>query len=121
MTETRKQPKIIAWLKPSCGWSMGVRAVFKKYGLAYEDRDIINVRANYEEMVRVSGQSLQPTVSIDGTILADVSGDEVEAWLVQNGYVQKSDAPAEVPTNTACATHEPDPATLIQIGGTDRN
>ena len=34
------QPKIIAYLKPSCGWSMGVRAVMKKYDLAYEDPNL---------------------------------------------------------------------------------
>ena len=110
------QPKIIAWMKPSCGWSMGVRAVFKKYNLAFEDRDIINVRANYEEMIKVSGQPLQPTLSIDGKVLADVSGDEVEAYLVKQGIVTKSAAPAGVPTDAACETHDPDPATLIQIG-----
>ena len=38
------QPKIIAYLKPSCGWSMGVRAVLKKYELPYEDRDIITAQ-----------------------------------------------------------------------------
>ena len=37
-----EKPKIIAYLKPSCGWSQGVRAVLKKYDLPYEDRDIIN-------------------------------------------------------------------------------
>jgi len=110
------KPKIIAWMKPSCGWSNGVRAVLKKYDLPYEDRDIINVRANYEEMVKVSGQPLQPTLSIDGFIFADKSGDEVEAYLIEKGYVTKSAAPAGVPTDAACETHEVDPASLIQIG-----
>jgi monothiol glutaredoxin len=36
------KPKIIAYLKPQCGWSNGVRAVLRKYDLPYEDRDIIN-------------------------------------------------------------------------------
>ena len=36
------QPTIIAYMKPVCGWSNGVRAIFAKYGLEYEDRDIIN-------------------------------------------------------------------------------
>ena len=27
-------PKIIAYLKPSCGWSEGVRAIMRKYNLA---------------------------------------------------------------------------------------
>jgi monothiol glutaredoxin len=81
------QPKIVAYMKPVCGWSNGVRAVFAKYGLEYEDKDIINIPANYQEMVMKSGQPLQPTLEVDGEILADVSGDEVEAWLLQKGIV----------------------------------
>ncbi len=107
--------KILAYLKPSCGWSQGVRAIFKKYGFAYEDKDIINDQNNYREMVEKSGQPLSPCVEINGQMLADVSGDEVEAWLLSKGLIKKSEAPAEVPTNAACATHDPDPSELIQI------
>ena len=57
---------------------MGVRAIMKKYGLEYEDRDIINHADQYAEMVEKSGQPLSPCVEIDGHMLADVSGDEVE-------------------------------------------
>lgn len=102
-------------MKPSCGWSNGVRAVLKKYNLAYEDRDIINNPAYYQEMVMKSGQPLQPTLDIDGKIVADVSGDEVEAWLIQNGYVTPSDATTDVPTNTACSDH-PAPTPNVTFG-----
>jgi monothiol glutaredoxin len=81
-------PTIVAYLKPSCGWSGGVRAVFAKYGLAYEDKDIINNPANYQEMVMKSGQPLQPCVEINGEMLADVAGDEVEAYLLEKGIVK---------------------------------
>src|SRR5664280_1769671 len=100
-----KQPKIIAYMKPSCGWSNGVRAVLKKYNLAYEDRDVINNPADYQEMVEKSGQPLQPTLDIDGKIVADVSGDEVEAWLIKNGFVNPSTAATDTPTNQACQDH----------------
>ena len=109
------QPKIVAYLKPSCGWSNGVRAVFRKYNLAFEDRDIINNADNYAEMVAKSGQPLQPTIEIDGKILADVSGDEVEAWLIQNGYVESNSAATDVPTNQACQDH-PTPTPNINFG-----
>lgn len=109
------QPKIIAYMKPTCGWSNGVRAVLKKYNLAYEDRDIINNPDYYEEMVTKSGQPLQPTLDIDGKIVADVSGDEVEAWLIKNGYVKPSSASAGVPTNAACSDH-PAPTPNISFG-----
>ncbi|MDB5095628.1 MAG: monothiol glutaredoxin [Cyanobacteria bacterium RYN_339] len=81
-------PTIVAYLKPSCGWSGAVRAVFAKYGLAYEDKDIINNPSNYQEMVMKSGQPLQPCVEINGEMLADVSGDEVEAYMLSKGIVQ---------------------------------
>jgi glutaredoxin len=98
--------KINAYLKPSCGWSNGVRAILRKYNLAYEDIDIINHRANYEEMVRKSGQPLSPCVEIDGVMLADVSGEEVENYLLANDLVKPSDTPAGAPTNAACSDEE---------------
>jgi glutaredoxin len=88
--EQTTQPKIVAYLKPVCGWSNGVRAVLRKHGLEYEDKDIINDRTNYSEMVRKSGQPLSPCVEIDGEMLADVSGPEVEEYLVSKGLVKEA-------------------------------
>jgi monothiol glutaredoxin len=107
MTTTTQKPTIVAWLKPSCGWSGGVRAVFKKYGLPFDDRDIINNYANYQEMVEKTGQMKQPCVEIGGHILADVSGEEIEAWMLQNGVVTPNDAVPEVPINQPCAHEMP--------------
>ena len=97
------KPNIIAYLKPTCGWSQGVRAILRKYDLPYEDRDIINDPLQRQEMIEKSGQMLSPCVEIDGQMLADVSGDEVEAYLVEKGLVRPSDRPADAPTNQACA------------------
>ena len=94
--------KIIAYLKPHCGWSGGVRAIMKKYGLEYEDRDIINDRRQFEEMAEKSGQSLSPCVEIDGHMLADVSGEEVENYLVEKGHVQKKNDEPEAPIDSSC-------------------
>ena len=98
-------PKIIAYLKPTCGWSQGVRSILRKYTLAYEDRDVINNRSIYQEMVQKSGQGLSPCVEIDGHMLADVSGDEVEAYLLKAGVVQPTVVAADAPTNQACDAH----------------
>lgn len=98
-------PAITAYLKPQCGWSRGIRAVLAKYGLEYVDKDIINVPENYEEMVRKSGQPLQPTLDFDGQILADISGEELEAYLVNNGYRPAGPEPG-VPTDSACTDEE---------------
>ena len=85
---------------------MGVRAIMKKHGLEYEDRDIINNADQYAEMVEKSGQPLSPCVEIDGHMLADVSGDEVEAYMLKEGLVQANDKPADAPTNAACTDEE---------------
>ncbi len=105
MTPTNP-PKIIAYLKTVCGWSNGVRAVLQKYNLPYEDRDIINDYTQREEMIRKSGQQLSPCVEIGEHMLADVSGEEVEAYLISKGYVQKSDASIAVPTNAPCSDED---------------
>ena len=81
---------------------MGVRAIMKKYGLEYEDRDIINNSAQYAEMVEKSGQPLSPCVEINGSMLADVSGEEVENYWLSNGLVSQNNAYAELPNNAPC-------------------
>jgi len=98
--------QIRAYLKPSCGWSRGVRAIFKKHGLEFEDIDIINNRENYAEMVQKSGQPLSPCVEIDGVMLADISGEEVEQYMLANGLVKPTDAAADAPTNSSCTDAE---------------
>lgn len=97
---------IKAYLKPHCGWSNGVRAIFRKYSLPFEDIDIINNRDNYAEMVRKSGQPLSPCVEIDGVMLADVSGEEVENYLLSNDLVKPTAASTDVPTNAGCSDEE---------------
>lgn len=106
MAEVDNKPEIIAWMKPSCGWSNGVRAVMSKYGLEYDDRDIINVAENYYEMVTKTGQRLQPSLQINGELLADVSGDEVEAFLIERQIVMPSSNPTSVPTDSSCTDEE---------------
>src|SRR6478672_6308315 len=105
------KPKIIAYLKPTCGWSQGVRAILRKYDLPYEDRDIINDPAQRQEMIEKSGQMLSPCVEVNGHMLADVSGDEVEAYLLSSGLTQQTEKQADSPTNQACA-HEAHEAPL---------
>ena len=101
------KPKIIAYLKPSCGWSNGVRAVLRKYDLPYEDRDIINDPVQRQEMIEKSGQMLSPCVEINGHMLPDISGEEVEAWMLANKVVEPNNRQADAPTNQPCAHEMP--------------
>ena len=101
------KPKIVAYLKPTCGWSQGVRAVLRKYDLPFEDRDIITDPLQRQEMIEKSGQMLSPCVEINGRMLADISGEEVEAWMLANKIVLPNDREAEAPTNQPCAHETP--------------
>ena len=99
-------PQITAYLKTSCGWSAGVRAVLAKYNLPYTEKDIIQNPAFRWEMETKSGQPLSPCVEIGGKMLPDVSGEEVEEYLIDNKIVQSSNAEAGVPLNAPCATEQ---------------
>ena len=98
--------KIKAYLKPQCGWSMGVRAIMDKYSLEYEDLDIINKQNLFAEMVEKTGQTNQPCVEVDGVMLTDVSGEEVENYLISNKLVESSERKPEAPIDSACSDEE---------------
>jgi glutaredoxin len=99
-------PQITAYLKTTCGWSAGVRAVLAKYNLPYTEKDIIQNPAFRWEMETKSGQPLSPCVEINGQMLADISGEEVEKYLIDNKIIQSSDADAGVPLNAPCTDEE---------------
>ena len=98
-------PTIIAYLKPFCGWSQGVRAVLRKYDLPFEDRDIWNDSRQRMEMIQKSGQELSPCVEVNGKMLPDISGEELERWLIESNLIAKDNAPVDVPINAPCADH----------------
>lgn len=98
--------EITAYLKTFCGWSEGVRAIFRKYALDYVEKDIIKNPAFRWEMEQKSGQPLSPCVMVNDTMLADVSGEEVEAWLIESGLLEKSDVAADAPIDSACTDEQ---------------
>ena len=98
--------KIVAYLKTHCGWSEGVRAIMRKYGLDYEEKDIIANPALRWEMEQKSGQPLSPCVEINGTMLADVSGEEVEAWMIERKLLAGSDAEPDAPIDSSCTDEQ---------------
>jgi monothiol glutaredoxin len=112
---TMGKPQITAYLKTHCGWSGGVRAVLAKYDLPYIEKDIIQNPAFRWEMETKSGQSLSPCVEIDGKMLPDVSGEEVEQFLIENDLVQASEAATDVPTNAPCASEEHGSAVNLRL------
>lgn len=111
------KPKITAYLKTYCGWSEGVRSIFRKYGLEFEEKDIIANPAFRWEMEQKSGQPLSPCVEIGGKMLADISGEEVEEWMIANKIVEASEAAPDAPIGSSC-TDEQHAAMARQAVGT---
>jgi len=101
-SRTMDTPNITAYLKTTCGWSNGVRAILAKDGLAYEEKDILKNPEVRAEMEQLSGQRLSPCVVVNGHLLPDISGEELENWLVANDLVSRSDAPVDVSINSSC-------------------
>ena len=83
------KPKVTAYLKEQCGWSKGVRSVLDKYKIIYEEKTL-NSADNFQEMVNLSNQTQQPTLQIENIVLADVSGAEVEKFLLTNKYINET-------------------------------
>jgi glutaredoxin len=79
---------ISVYYRQNCIWSESVREVLDKYGLAYDKRDIVADRNMFDEMVRKSGQRHAPCVEIDGVMLSDVSGEDVENYLLSHEMVR---------------------------------
>jgi glutaredoxin len=100
------KPEITAYVKTQCGWSNGVRAVLKKYDLPYTEKDIIQNPAFRWEMEQKSGQPLSPCVEVNGTMVADISGEELEQYLLRNGLVGNTDKSTDVPLDRACSDAE---------------
>jgi monothiol glutaredoxin len=96
------QHEITAYLKTTCGWSNGVRAILAKYSLPYTEKDIIQNPAFRFEMEQRSGQPLSPCVEINGVMLPDISGEEVERYMLEKGIVSANEVKTDIPLNAPC-------------------
>lgn len=101
-----EKPRITAYLKTQCGWSNGIRAVLRKYDLPYEEKDIIQNPAFRWEMEQKSGQPLSPCVEVNDEMVADISGEELEEYLLERGLAGESAQQTNVPLNAPCSNAE---------------
>jgi len=110
-----EKPKITAYLKTQCGWSSGVRAVLAKYDLPYVEKDIIKNPDLRFEMEQLTGQPLSPCVTVNDAILADISGEELEGYLIESRLVDLNPAEAGVPLNSPCTDEEHAAMVRVQL------
>ena len=83
-----------------------MRAVLAKHELSYEEKDIIQNPAFRFEMEQRSGQPLSPCVVVNDVMLADISGEELESYLLANSIATPSAQTTDVPLNAPCTDEQ---------------
>jgi len=78
-----KPQRVRLFIKPYCGWCRQARAWLDTHRIGYETVDVMADPGAFDEMVRLSGQSLAPVIDVDGRILADFGATEIAAWWPQ--------------------------------------
>lgn len=76
--------KIRLFIKPWCGWCHKAMNWLDDHDVEYEIVDVLKSDAAYEEMIKLSGQDLTPTIDVDGKILADFGPDQLERFWAKN-------------------------------------
>ena len=73
------------YVKVWCPWCVAAREWLDAHGFGYETIDVEADRANYDEMIRLSGQSKTPTLVLaDGTVLPDFGPEELAAFVAKH-------------------------------------
>jgi glutaredoxin 3 len=77
---TYQPGKVRLFIKPYCGWCGKAMAWLDRHDVDYEVIDVTRDDNAYDEMERLSGQSLAPVLEVDGRILADFGPPELESF-----------------------------------------
>ncbi|HMJ64302.1 MAG TPA: glutaredoxin domain-containing protein [Candidatus Binatia bacterium] len=80
-----KPEKIRLFIKPYCGWCHEAIQWLDRRGIQYEVLDVIADATARKEMHQLSGQTLAPTIDVDGEILADFDTDQLEGFWRELG------------------------------------
>jgi glutaredoxin 3 len=71
------------FVKPYCGWCVKAVRWLDDHDVEYEQVDVSQNDAAYEEMIRLSGQDLAPVLEINGRVLADFGPEELPGFFKQ--------------------------------------
>ena len=80
-----KPEKIRLFIKPNCGWCHEAMQWLDRRAIQYEVLDVIADAKARKEMHQLSGQTLAPTIDVDGEILADFDTDQLEEFWRELG------------------------------------
>jgi monothiol glutaredoxin len=81
------QPKNIRlFIKPGCPWCDDAIDWLDGHRISYETLDVISDATARREMHELTGQTMAPSIDVDGKILADFGADELEHWWKRQGF-----------------------------------
>jgi len=89
----------------------------RKYDLEFEEKDIIKNPAFRWEMEQKTGQPLSPCVEVNGEMLPDVSGEEVEAYILEKGLAETSEVAPDAPIDSSCSPEQHEKQALAEAAG----
>jgi glutaredoxin 3 len=72
---------LVLYVKTWCPWCIRAKSVLDSQGYKYEQVDVEASKASYDEMIRLSGQRLTPTLVVGEKVLPDFGPDELVAFL----------------------------------------
>jgi glutaredoxin 3 len=75
-----KPMRVRLFIKPFCPWCHQAMRWLDQRGIAYETLDVLEDDEARAEMFRLSDQDLAPVIEVDGKVLADFGGDELDEW-----------------------------------------
>ena len=72
------------YIKSFCPWCKEALAWLDQHGYRYEVREVLEDPEAMARMREISGQSLTPTLEVDGKVLADFDTGQLSAFLDAN-------------------------------------
>lgn len=78
---------MIMYTKNGCPWCDDVRDLLKSHHIQFEERECRENEYHFRELIEKSGQTLTPTLDIDGEILADTDRETVEKYLKEKDII----------------------------------
>jgi glutaredoxin len=89
----RKTESLLLYVKTGCPWCRMAEDYLRNRGYHYERVDVRQDRAGFDELKRISGQTLTPTLAWENSVLADFGPKDLEEFLeahnVQPGCLEE--------------------------------
>ncbi len=76
---------MVVYIKSYCSWCHEALAWLDRHGYRYEVREVLEDAGAMARMREISGQSLTPTMEVDGKVLADFDTGQLAEFLEANG------------------------------------